>query len=639
MKHKILFILALASLFSYSSIYSSTEFGTGLSETADDYYYYHSETIFYPEQITTEKTPLAVTRSIESVQVISGEELSRLGIQTVTEALNLFGSISAGNAGGIRSLFMQGFSSGQYKLFLDGVDLKDANSVNGAPYINGISVSDIDRIEVVPGAKGTLYGSQAVAGVVQIFTKEGPGLTARIQGGPLFFNTGFRFGQTIGNLDLSFSTEKSYDERLSKLSNTAEKDPIDRENYGINATYALDKSTMHLSYKSNRLTEALDSSFGGVDDPNYTTNSKQDLLSASLDLTHNDRLSTHISYTRADLDRRTSNAVDTIDTVNTETTHYQGHIDTIDLRNHYALEEGKSLTIGFDTEKETATYNDAREYGFGPSVSLLSDTSQTSFGAYSQAKWDNDMLNLGAGFRYESYFGKRLVAYNIKASRALEIIPFNIGLSHNKGFRKPGLYERFNSGVGTENLGAETAISNEISVFQNWDKWSFRTGYFQNKINNLITTTALFSASTPIYSNTFINSTEKMESKGFSTELTFQSKTGVIDFFRFSYTATDSKTGAAEALKIPESKVVATMGLNFNPVMVGINYLGTGKQFYSFTKVLAAYDVVNVNINYLLSESETLSLKFNNVLGETYEAVQSYQTFGREFLFGYTLSF
>ena len=74
--------------------------------------------------------------------------------------------------GGLTSLFLRGGESGYAKVLLDGVPL---NEPGGVFYFQNLTTADIDRIEVARGPTSVLYGSDAMTGVIQIFTKRGSG--------------------------------------------------------------------------------------------------------------------------------------------------------------------------------------------------------------------------------------------------------------------------------------------------------------------------------------------------------------------------------------------------------------------------------------------------------------------------------
>ncbi len=105
--------------------------------------------------------------------VIEGEALERSGTDFLSDALRGSSGLAVaptGSWGGATSLFMRGGESDYVKVMLDGVEL---NRPGGSLDLAGITTRNVERIEIVRGPQ--LYGSEAVGGVIQIFTKRGRG--------------------------------------------------------------------------------------------------------------------------------------------------------------------------------------------------------------------------------------------------------------------------------------------------------------------------------------------------------------------------------------------------------------------------------------------------------------------------------
>jgi outer membrane receptor protein involved in Fe transport len=120
---------------------------------------------------TRTETPLSLVGS--SVTTISGDELSLKGTSSVSDALREIAGISvvqSGGVGKVTSLFLRGGESDYTKILVDGIPI---NEPGGSYNFSNLSTSSIDRIEVVRGPQSALFGSDAITGVIQIFTKRG----------------------------------------------------------------------------------------------------------------------------------------------------------------------------------------------------------------------------------------------------------------------------------------------------------------------------------------------------------------------------------------------------------------------------------------------------------------------------------
>lgn len=121
--------------------------------------------------VTATRVPTPRASVAASVTVVSGDELRTRGVHQVLDALRSVAGVSiaqVGSIGGIASIFLRGGESDYVSVLVDGVPL---NQPGGAVDLAHLTTDNIDRIEVVRGPASVLYGSDAVTGVVQVFTR------------------------------------------------------------------------------------------------------------------------------------------------------------------------------------------------------------------------------------------------------------------------------------------------------------------------------------------------------------------------------------------------------------------------------------------------------------------------------------
>src|SRR5205085_3629826 len=126
-----------------------------------------------PVVVTATSTPLALNRVPASVTVLDGATLRAEGLTHVADALRQMPGmavVQSGSYGAPTSLFTRGGQSNYTKVLVDGVPV---NEPGGALDLGLLTLDDVERIEIVRGPTSVLYGSDAVAGVIQIFTRRG----------------------------------------------------------------------------------------------------------------------------------------------------------------------------------------------------------------------------------------------------------------------------------------------------------------------------------------------------------------------------------------------------------------------------------------------------------------------------------
>ncbi|BES69672.1 TonB-dependent vitamin B12 receptor [Marinobacter nanhaiticus D15-8W] len=163
-----------------------------------------------PLVITPTRTAQTVDEANASVTVISREDIERSTAMTVEQVLRAVPGVSVTSTGGPgkqSSVFMRGSNSDHVLVLVDGVKVGGATA--GTAQLENIPLALVDHIEVVKGPRSSLYGSEAIGGVIQIFTRRGtvePEIISEVIAG----NNGTsrltqHFGGTTGNTAYSLS--------------------------------------------------------------------------------------------------------------------------------------------------------------------------------------------------------------------------------------------------------------------------------------------------------------------------------------------------------------------------------------------------------------------------------------------------
>ena len=160
--------------------------------------------------VTAARLPQARSQTLQPVKIITAEDIAQGGQQTVVEILQTLGGVEIVSNGGFgqpSSVFMRGANSGHTLVLVDGMRIGSATL--GTTAMENIPLSQIERIEVVPGELSSLYGSDAIGGVIQIFTKSGKYAPAtRVTAGVGTYGTGSVSGgvnSTVGDTDFSLN--------------------------------------------------------------------------------------------------------------------------------------------------------------------------------------------------------------------------------------------------------------------------------------------------------------------------------------------------------------------------------------------------------------------------------------------------
>jgi vitamin B12 transporter len=154
--------------------------------------------------VSATRTDIPLDQSPASVSVIDSQDFEIKQTQRVSDSLREVPGLSVvqtGSGGQLTSVFTRGLRSEHTQVLLDGVPINQG--LQGAFDFANLTVDDVDRIEVVRGPQSTIYGPRALAGVIQLFSKQGdgtPGLTMSGEGGS--YDTFRETLQSDGKIDM-----------------------------------------------------------------------------------------------------------------------------------------------------------------------------------------------------------------------------------------------------------------------------------------------------------------------------------------------------------------------------------------------------------------------------------------------------
>ena len=130
--------------------------------------------LFDPVIVTANKTEQKQSTTGKIITIISKEQLEKSAGKTVSQILNeqagLIVNGALNNTGSAQTVFLRGASSGRTLILIDGIPMNDPSMINNEFNLNLLSINEIERIEICKGAQSTLYGSDALGGVINLIT-------------------------------------------------------------------------------------------------------------------------------------------------------------------------------------------------------------------------------------------------------------------------------------------------------------------------------------------------------------------------------------------------------------------------------------------------------------------------------------
>lgn len=435
-----------------------------------------------PVVVTATRVPTTVNAVSSAVTVISGESLRARGIATVADALRLTPGaavIATGSFGGQTSVFLRGGESDYVKVLIDGVP---QNQPGGFYDFANLGTEDVERIEIVRGPVSVLYGSDAVAGVIQVFTRSGVGRpSVRVAVGGGTYRTEWSTAEAGGS-NGPFAWRSTVSRRA-----TAGTYPVNSDDRrllaGAGVRFSPDgrnSAALSVHYGDARYHFPTDGT-GQISDSNQFTTDRGPSLSAEAAHSFSDRLSARASLDWHREDSRFDDAADSPgDTSAFCCFHSRDIFNRVLLgaRADVRVPPGVTFTTGVERELQ-------RETG------TTLDTTRGNSGLYGQLLAGlGTAVTITAGGRLDDnqQFGNHLTGRTGVAWRAAR--GTRLRASAGTGFKEPSFFENFATGFARGNpaLRPERSRSWEIGVEQTMagDRLSVQATWFDQRFLDFI---------------------------------------------------------------------------------------------------------------------------------------------------------
>lgn len=426
----------------------------------------YAETVLPTTVVTASRTTQTIDNTLASVQVISQVQLAQHPSQDLGEILRFATGIDVarlGGFGGQTSIFTRGTESNHTLVLIDGVRINSATSSQAN--IQHLTLSDIERIEIVKGAMSSLYGSDAIGGVINIITKTAAKTETRanITGGTDSLVSG-GLTQTIkqGSFGAFINANAIYTDGYAIIENNPRERGYQNQGADVKADYDLGFSKVSLSLRTNTgTTEYVD--FGSFVSQDFENQLLNFVADGDISSTLNSKI--RISQMSDNIDQNNSSAI-------AHTKQQQA-----DWQNTFAMSPNITLVGGITQTNTQAQYNN----GYG----TVYDKEQDNLAFYLQQQSIFGQISTQLSLRHEDYdsFGTHQTG-NIGLGFAINS---NNHLYANYGtaFKAPDLNDLYGYG-GNINLKPEDSRSIEIGSKHTFGQVSFNSAFYQSDIDNLI---------------------------------------------------------------------------------------------------------------------------------------------------------
>jgi vitamin B12 transporter len=553
---------------------------------------------------------------IGDVTVINREEIERAGQSTFIELLQKQPGVeisSNGGAGSLASVYLRGANANQTIVLIDGVRVNSITA--GTTYLSNISLLQIERIEILRGPAGGLYGQDAVGGVIQIFTKQvtgSPQFNAAVGYGS--YNTRSveaGMGGSYNGLDYSINVSNKETDGFSalRISNDARQDKDGYSNLSANGSISYninERNSFGIRFFDSKGKIDYDSSIAF----NNTNKSKQTSLSLFSKNKINDIWTSNLTASKG-VDRYDDKSYS--DWFNSWSESYIKSI-----QNQYSWQNNFELTLGTFTlaydrlEQDLKTSyayqgksRDSNGYYFGYLKDIGAHSIQTNFRLEDSTQYGKNTTGyLGYGYRINPNW-RATTSYGT----AFKAPTFNDVYAPSGWGANPNINPE-----ESENIEASLRYSNETSLAS--------VTLYQNKITNLILSSG--ASGIPAYQ---MGNIGKAELKG----ITIAASTS-INGWRINGNLDIQSPENSETKKMLPFRAnrhgSIDLGKSWGDWNFNSELIGSSERYNNPTNTqrMSGYVIVNLVADYNIDHQWTLQTRVNNLFDKNYALAYSGST-------------
>ena len=580
------------------------------------------------EAPTITVTANGLSTSIEStgqpVTLIDRHEIDAIQGADIARVLERVPSVSLtrnGPLGSYTGVSVRGADPDQLLVLIDGVRVADPSSPAGGFDFGTLLASNIGRIDFLRGSNSTIWGADAMGGVVDITTSATPGVAASVEyGARNTLTTQASAGIKGDGYNVGLYGGALRTDGFSAAADGTEPDGL--KQWSVGGSAHIDLTPQLEAFANGRYSHAdldidgylPDFSFGDTLD---TQRTKQ--YSGALGLAYYGMdLTLRGAWSFADTAR------DNFDANDDPTFTGDGHSDMLSLRGEYRLIGG--LTLAFGGEHERTSYQTSYDAHAATSIT----------GGYLQAGWVLGKLAAHAGARVDDHdrFGSKLslggdISYGLGHG-------WRLRTSYGEGFKPPTLYQLY-SDYGNEQLRPETSTSVDFGIEHGTrgEGTHFALTAFRRDSSQLITFVSCFGVTDGICTNrpfgTYDN-TDRARAQGIELEAGTQLAPGLRLAGTYTHlTAEDRGTGLDLARRPRDTATIyADYTAPFGVTLGGqLRLVGPSYDNGTNTVRLDGYTLADITASVPLTHDVEVFGRVENIFDETYQTAAGYGSPGR----------
>ena len=613
--------------------------------------------------ISASKSPQSKSVVGSDVSVINENTISSSGENFVGDILseNLMGMnyFQSGGYGTVSGIQLRGQPKRYSTVYLNGIKLSDPSTPSNDYYFGNLMNNSLEAVEILKGSQSTIYGSGAIAGTVNLYTKkgkEGHNKSGSISEGSFGTrNVNLAYDGKNDNFDYFFGLTNFSSDGISARIDDNEDDRYRNDNYIANIGYQINEQIRTETYINYTDTFLEYDAVGLSSTDDNSSDDQQTLFSTKLILDNGNLLNT-IAFNKTYFLRE---IVEGYNSGTPTKKMYEGQRDAINLFGQYNLNLDTKVNYGLEYEIDEAEIPSNYTTGSTYHATKYASAEEEINSQYVELHFRPlEKLYSTIGLRRDHHSiagayhtGRATVAYKLDSNT-------KIRSSFGTGLRFPTLNEYYfgssvlnrSSLVPEESTSIDFGIDKKISEYALTFSATIFDIDYENYIGGWATNTD--------NGNTYVQ--KNTSAKNYSRGLELSSKWDPREdlSINFGYTFTKSYDGSTCSnpndscndqmnVRVPKNAVNTSINKNFNPNFIGtlqFKYVGERRDYggsdNGFKQViLDDYSLLNLYANYNLKNDYNFSFSLKNLFDEKYNEALNYNTPGTSLNIKFTKKF
>ena len=567
--------------------------------------------------VTANRVEQAVSDVLAPITVITRDDIELTQAQSLTDVFRMLPGVDVavnGGRGQLASIFIRGANSNQALILIDGIAMLTANT--GSPDFNQIPMNSIERIEFIRGPRAAVYGSEAIAGVINIITQSS--------------------SEPITSLSAGFGSDASYKSSLYSQFNLTDKTKLKvtaayetTDGYNVHPSYAGkgDEHGFESQNYSAMLKHQLSDSLSIFIQPRYYQNtvgydgygSKKEAWIENIAFDGGITYSENALYSELKLSTTFEDKYDYLASESDKrdsTSPAVREQQSASWLNQYAFSDTYTGTLGFDWKDESYQK---------PGLDKKEKSNKAVFTTMSKNILAV-VLEGSARVDDNSQFGTH-TTWGVAAGWQFNP-QWKVIVSSGTSFKAPSLYQSYDVNYGNAALKPEESISYDIGLESNLDLLTWSINAYYRDVENLI-------GSAPL-TYQFINIDGHSKMKGAELEASFDLFT-VRNKASLEYLDTEDANGN-ELLRRAKHKAKWQGSITTGLIDWSLQYLYQGER-KDYSTTLASYSLWNLSAVYYVMPELKLAAKVENLFDKEYETADGYPAPERGYYINATYEF